>query len=118
MNLTPASQNAHVPSNNTMPPPLFTSRLCHGGARGYPLHAMPLSGYSGTPLVKKLGIKPGTTVALLAAPPNFEAEWLDLPGDVRVTSRIGREPEMVIWFVRARRDLDRRVKAVSRTMGP
>jgi hypothetical protein len=39
------------------------------------------AGYSGTPLAKKLGIKPGSTVALLDAP----AEWSvpELPADVR-----------------------------------
>ena len=29
------------------------------------------AGYSGTPLPKKLGIKPGTTLATLNAPPDF-----------------------------------------------
>ena len=32
-----------------------------------------LAGYSGTPLPRKLGIKPGTVVRLLNAPAGFEA---------------------------------------------
>jgi hypothetical protein len=37
------------------------------------------SGYSGTPLPKKLGIKAGTRVRLLNAPPGFELVLGDLP---------------------------------------
>ena len=38
------------------------------------------AGYSGTPLAKKLGIKPGHRVLLLGAPEGFEIP--DLPGGV------------------------------------
>jgi hypothetical protein len=38
------------------------------------------SGYSGTPLPAKLGIKPGHTVALVGAPPGFHQVLGDLPG--------------------------------------
>ncbi|MEJ2237251.1 MAG: hypothetical protein P8X82_03060, partial [Gemmatimonadales bacterium] len=38
-----------------------------------------LDGYSGTPLVKKLGIKEGSIVALLGAPRGFESVMRDLP---------------------------------------
>ena len=79
---------------------------------------MALAGYSGTPLVKKLGIKPDTTVALLAAPDGFERELVGLPDNVRLVSRLGKSPEMTIWFVRACRELDRKIEGVSRAMGP
>ena len=78
---------------------------------------MALSGYSGTPLVKKLGIKPATTLALLGAPDGFVHELVGLPDDVHIVTRLGRAPEMTIWFVRARREMDRRMKTLSRTMG-
>jgi hypothetical protein len=38
------------------------------------------SGYSGTPLPAKLGIKPGHAVALVGAPPGFHQVLGDLPG--------------------------------------
>ena len=41
------------------------------------------AGYSGTPLAKKLGIRPGDRVALLHAPAAFEGALADLPADVR-----------------------------------
>jgi hypothetical protein len=70
---------------------------------------MPLAGYSGTPLVTKLGIKPGATVALVGAPPGFRRELVGLPREVRLVTRAAGAPDLVIWFVRARRDLDARV---------
>ena len=40
----------------------------------------PSAGYSGTPLPRKLGIKPGNRVLLLSAPAGFEADtWASSP---------------------------------------
>ncbi|HUF47965.1 MAG TPA: hypothetical protein VMM93_09115 [Vicinamibacterales bacterium] len=77
----------------------------------------PLAGYSGTPLVRKLGIKPGTTVALLGAPPGFARTLGDLPAEVRLVTRLAGSPALAIWFVGRGRDLDRRIAAVARQMG-
>jgi hypothetical protein len=41
-----------------------------------------MAGYSGTPLAKKLGIKPGAKVMLLNAPDNYLQLFTDLPADV------------------------------------
>jgi hypothetical protein len=41
-----------------------------------------MAGYSGTPLVKKLGIKAGHRVALVNSPPEFTRALADLPTDV------------------------------------
>ena len=41
-----------------------------------------LAGYSGTPLVRKLGIKPGTRALLIGAPAGFEHQLVDLPDDM------------------------------------
>jgi hypothetical protein len=43
-----------------------------------------MSGYSGTPLPAKLGIKPSHRVALLGAPAGFDATLGDLPDGVAV----------------------------------
>ena len=45
---------------------------------------MPSAGYSGTPLPKKLGIKPGSTLTLVRAPDGFDRTLGKLPDDVRV----------------------------------
>ena len=44
-----------------------------------------MAGYSGTPLVKKLGIKPDFDIAFINAPKNF-INQLDLPSSVKVKS--------------------------------
>ena len=41
-----------------------------------------MAGYSGTPLVKKIGIKPGHRLAILNPPPGFENELAPLPDGV------------------------------------
>src|SRR4051812_10083748 len=57
------------------------------------------SGYSGTPLPRKLGIKPGHRVAFLAAPAGFEQDTLgELPGDVRVARRAGGRADVIVSF--------------------
>ncbi len=38
-----------------------------------------MAGYSGKPLVQKLGIKPGTTIAILNAPKGYERTLGKLP---------------------------------------
>ena len=43
-------------------------------------------GYSGTPLAKKLGIKPGDTVFMISAPREYR-EWLRVMPDARFVSK-------------------------------
>jgi hypothetical protein len=64
-----------------------------------------VAGYSGTPLVKKLGIKPNFAVAFVNAPENF-VKQLDLPTDVSVKpiSRI-KDLDFIHVFVKRRRAL-------------
>lgn len=66
---------------------------------------MPLAGYSGTPLVKKLGIKAGMTVAVIGSPKGFRDELVDLPEDVRLTMQTSKPADLVIWFAPDRRAL-------------
>jgi hypothetical protein len=76
-----------------------------------------LAGYSGTPLVKKLGIKASTTLALVSAPPAFRDELAGLPPDVRIVTRASPGAPLTVWFVRSRRDLDDRIAAMAAAMG-
>ena len=76
------------------------------------------AGYSGTPLVKKLGIKPGSTLTLLDAPRGFRRELIGMPKGVRVSHAPGaKQPDLIIWFVMSGRALDVRMATVSRAMG-
>ncbi|MCI0709917.1 MAG: DUF3052 domain-containing protein [Chloroflexi bacterium] len=61
------------------------------------------AGYSGTPLVKKLGIKPGFHIALLNVPDNYLDE---LPENVTVRRTLDHSPyDFIQLFVVWREDL-------------
>lgn len=62
--------------------------------------------YGGTPLPKKLGIRPGCSVALVNAPDGFEGTLGDLPGDVAVHRGLGGEPDLILWFARSLEELE------------
>jgi hypothetical protein len=68
------------------------------------------AGYSGTPLVKKLGIREGASVALLRAPEGLDALLGPLPAGARVRRDLrGSAPiDVVLLFTRARDDLEER----------
>jgi hypothetical protein len=66
-----------------------------------------VAGYSGTPLPKKLGIKPASTVALLGAPGDFESTLGPLPEAATLTRVAARKATLSIWFVRSLRELER-----------
>jgi hypothetical protein len=77
------------------------------------------AGYSGTPLPRKLGIKPGHRVAFLGAPAGFEQDTLgELPGDVRVAHRAGGRADVIVSFHTRRADLERRLVTLRTMMEP
>jgi Protein of unknown function (DUF3052) len=76
------------------------------------------AGYSGTPLPRKLGFKPGMKAALLGAPDGFDATLGALPDGVAVARRLGGSKDLVVVFVTERADLARRVEALRRAIAP
>lgn len=48
------------------------------------------AGYSKTPLIKKLGIKPGDTILTLKAPSNYFELLGELPPDVAITDELSK----------------------------
>src|ERR1700682_30414 len=63
-----------------------------------------MAGYSGTPLVKKLGIKPGFNIAFINAPSGFKDE-LDLLSDVSINSRSSKPLNFAQLFVTSEKEL-------------
>jgi len=57
------------------------------------------AGYSGTPLVRKLGIRPGMTVQVIDAPLPYERIVDPLPADLRLVSRTTAATQWVHLFV-------------------
>jgi len=61
-------------------------------------------GYSGKPLVSKLGIKPGHRLAVVSAPDGFRLDGL--PEDVRPLGPTADRLDVVLLFVRSRAQLE------------
>jgi hypothetical protein len=76
--------------------------------------ARPNNSY-GTPLPKKLGIKPGHRVLLLSVPEEFE---LDLPDDVKVARAARGKADVIVSFHTERADLARRMPKLREVMEP
>jgi CheY-like chemotaxis protein len=66
-------------------------------------------GYSGTPLPEKLGIKANSAVALVGAPRGFEATLGELPPGAVLRRQARGHCDLIVWFTRSRRDLERRL---------
>ena len=77
-----------------------------------------MAGYSGTPLPRKLGIKPAQRVAFPGAPNGFERLLGELPGGVEVRSRARGELDVIVFFTRRRAELERRFDALRRALDP
>lgn len=72
---------------------------------------MATAGYSGTPLPKKLGLKPGIAGAVLAAPDGYIRSLGQAGASLRTT--LSKSLDFVQIFVRSRSELERRLpKAV------
>lgn len=76
------------------------------------------AGSSGTPLPRKLGIKPGMRVALLHAPEGFDETLGELPGAVQVVRRLGGHFDVVVLFVVQRAALELRLDALKDAIAP
>ncbi|MGH9157454.1 MAG: DUF3052 domain-containing protein [Acidimicrobiales bacterium] len=74
------------------------------------------AGYSGTPLARKLGVKPDHAVALVDAPEGWSIPGLD-PG-VTVRPDLRGRPDVVIIFVRSQSALAAGARRVVRTLAP
>jgi hypothetical protein len=71
------------------------------------------AGYSGTPLVRKLGIKPDARLGLIGAPDGFDETLGELPPGVRVLRRLGGAPfDVIVAFFVWRGELERRLGAL------
>lgn len=66
-----------------------------------------MAGYSGTPLVKKLGIRAGMALQFVNSPANYRKTLGHLPADVRVCRRARRELDFIQGFVTRRSALER-----------
>ena len=76
-----------------------------------------LAGYSGTPLPKKLGVKPDMVVALVGAPDGFEDAIGPLPEGASVTRSTRGRCDLALLFVRTRHDYLKRFDGAAKRSG-
>ena len=76
------------------------------------------SGYSGTPLAKKLGLRDGATVWTLAAPEHYRALLEPLPPGVRFVARLAKGVDVAHAFCHERSVLADTLARCRRTLAP
>ena len=68
-----------------------------------------MAGYSGTPLARKLGIKPGTTVVLINAPANYRELLGNFSNGVEFTNQVGANSNFIHLFTTHRSELEKQL---------
>ena len=76
------------------------------------------TGYSGTPLAMKLGIKVGATVHLTGAPAGFERLLEPLPPGVRFAKRVTPDVDLAHIFATRKAELRTALAAHRRALAP
>ena len=71
-----------------------------------------MAGYSGTPLVGKLGLRPNEKIIALNPPANYAQLLASLPEGAAITNRVTARARFVHLFVTRRADLAKRLTAL------
>lgn len=77
-----------------------------------------MAGYSRTPLVAKLGIKPGARVAVVGAPQAYRELLEPLPPGVTISQRASARTDLVHIFATRRTELARALSSCRETLQP
>ena len=73
---------------------------------------MKTAGYSGTPLIQKLGIRPGMRIYIQGEPGDYAQTLGPLPEAVTRLQRLGQELDFIHCFAKERRQLEQRLPAL------
>lgn len=77
-----------------------------------------MAGYSGTPLHRKLGMKPGFRVRTTHAPDDYEALLGDVPDGVVISPRLRADIDLWHLFTRSRAELAGLLPRAMRAVAP
>ncbi len=76
------------------------------------------TGYSGTPLARKLGIKAGTVLLPVGAPDDYLKLLAPLPEDVVLAKRPSASVDVVHFFTTQRQELTKHLASLRKTLKP
>lgn len=77
-----------------------------------------MAGYSGTPLSKKLGIKPGSRLYVAGAPSDYRKVVKPLPDGVEIASRMSADVDLAHLFTVKRADLAAKLSSTLAKLKP
>ena len=77
-----------------------------------------MSGYSGTPLIKKLGIKEGHRVSIINAPANFLSELGEVPSGAALLLSARRPLDCVLLFAASEAFMRKRFEKLTSRLSP
>ena len=77
-----------------------------------------MAGYSGTPLVEKIGIKPGHRVVLRNHPASFVKDLGKLPHGAQSSDRLSGKANVVVYFTDKRAALEKDFSTLSNALVP
>jgi hypothetical protein len=76
------------------------------------------TGYSGTPLAKKLGFKPGQRIAAVGAPANYKKLLAPLPEGMDLGTKVAKSTDIVHFFTTSKAELAKKLAAWMKLLGP
>jgi len=72
------------------------------------------AGYSGTPLLQKLGAREWSRIAVINPPTGFVSSLPSLPIGAKLSQRGNSEADVIVWFIKSSRELDSIDEAIGR----
>ncbi len=78
--------------------------------------ATTVTGYSGTPLPKKLGLKEGGTMVLLNAPAGIDEIMVPVPSNAGLSTKLAASNDLVVLFCKDMAALKKALPIVAKTL--
>ena len=72
-----------------------------------------MAGYSGTPLVQKLGIKPGHRISTVNEPPSFDQALGALPNGAAFVGSTAKDVDVIVAFESVLKDFKKHLPALA-----
>jgi hypothetical protein len=76
------------------------------------------AGYSGTPLAKKLGIKPGFTIRVFQQPAHYFSLFSEMPGELKFSEDILVKKDLVHFFTKEAYELGQQIESLRKEIYP